>query len=71
MKLGKQCGWKAHNLRFIATIYYTGMIIDNCKTFTERLGNRATYNKYLSKAWKHMESMKTPLTYNGNRRGKT
>ena len=43
IKLGKQGGWKAHNLIFIALIYYTGMIIDNCKTFAERLGNQATY----------------------------
>ncbi len=29
----------------IAMTYYTGMIIDNCKTLAERLGNQATYKQ--------------------------
>jgi hypothetical protein len=51
IKLGKTCGGKAHNLRFIAMISYTGMIINDCKPYTERLGKKETYDNL------HFQSM--------------
>eukprot|EP00972_Heterocapsa_arctica_P047049 6942090-Heterocapsa_arctica.AAC.1 len=43
LKLGKKCGRKVHNLRLIAMISYTGMIIKDCNPNTKRLGKKETY----------------------------
>eukprot|EP00972_Heterocapsa_arctica_P113555 16437704-Heterocapsa_arctica.AAC.1 len=42
-KLGKTRGGKAHNLLFMVMICYTGNIINDCDSNTERCGKKGSY----------------------------